>query len=74
VPKPQIAVIAVVSIAVVFFSVAFGTAKRAPALSAGVVEVFGTNDPLKVRVQLTNSTTYVYQPMPARLEFWSGSS
>jgi hypothetical protein len=74
VPKPRIAIIAVVSIAVLCFAVAVGTAKHAPALSARVVEVVHTGYPLEVRVQVTNNSDYVYSPVIARMEVWTGKS
>jgi hypothetical protein len=74
VPKPQIAIVAIVSIAVLYLAVAVGTAKHTPALSARVVEVVNTGNDLKVIVQVTNSTAYVYWPVPVGLEVWNGTS
>jgi hypothetical protein len=54
-PKPQIAFIAAASIAVQCLTVAVGTAKHTPALSARVVEVV-TGKALELRVLLTNSS------------------
>jgi hypothetical protein len=74
VPKQQIAFIAAVSLAVLCLAVAVGTARRTPALSARVIGVIDTGTTLKVKVQLTNSTAYVYLPVATRLEVWNGMS
>lgn len=71
-PKLRIAICAVIALAILCLAVAVATAKRAPALTARVVEVTSLNNGLNVRVRLTNSTAYVYVLFPFKLEVWSG--
>jgi hypothetical protein len=72
VTKPQIAITAAASIAVLSLALAVVTAKRLPALSASVVEVANLGDKhFKVDVLVTNRTHYTYESLLLRLEIWT---
>ena len=65
---------AAASIAVLILALEVVTAKRAPALSATVVEVANLGDKhFKVDVLVTNRTRYAYELLIPKLEIWNGA-